>query len=120
MVVMQNRLFPKICFWFSSYCATALAHLLNMNKCIYISGEKWKNEGLQNFIKVRSPLTPPRLEPASPLHILCKKTIEVYSIKDLLGQWGWGGGGEHTFILKILKILIIPFLTGNINAFNHV
>ena len=38
-------------------------------------------------------------------------TIEVHSIKDLVGQ-----GREHTFILKILKILIIPFLTGNINA----
>ena len=84
-----------------------------MNKYIYISGQKWKNEGLQNFIiNVCSPL-----DPASPLHILCKKTIEFYSIKGLLGQGGWG---EHTFILKILKILIIPFLTGNINACNRV
>ena len=34
-------------------------------------------------------------------------TIHVYSIKDLLGQVG-----EYTFILKIVKHLICPFLTG--------
>ena len=44
--------------------------------------------------------------------------MEVYSIKDLLGQGveGWGGGGGNILLfLKILKTLIIPFLTGNIN-----
>ena len=30
---------------------TALVHLLNINKYIYISGQKWKNEGLQYFKK---------------------------------------------------------------------
>ena len=42
------------------------------------------------------------LDPASHLHILCKWTIKVYAMKDLLGQ----GGGGHTFILKIMKHLI--------------
>ena len=32
------------------------------------------------------------------IYILCQQTIEVYGIKDLLGQ-----GGEHTFILKIFE-----------------
>ena len=84
------------------FLLTALAHLFNMNKCIYISGQKWKNEGLQNFIiKVCSPL-----DPASPLHILCKKTIEDHSIKDLLGQGGKGvevGVGGTYFYFKNIE-----------------
>ena len=45
-------------------------------------------------------------DPASRLHLLCKQTIHLYSIKDLLGQeWGVGWGGVHTFILKIVKHL---------------
>ena len=44
-----------------------------------------EEEGLQNFmIKVFSPF-----DPASPFYIMCKKNIEVYSIKDC---WAKGGG----------------------------
>ena len=47
LAVMQNRCFsPNSGFGF---LFTALAHLLNMNKCIHISGQKWKNEDLQYF-----------------------------------------------------------------------
>ena len=42
----------------------------------------------------------PPLEPASHLNILCKYSIQVYSIKDLLVQ-----GGEHTLNLKMVMPL---------------
>ena len=34
----------------------------------------------------------PPLDPVSHLDMLCQYTIQVYSIKDLLGPWGGGGG----------------------------
>ena len=42
-------------------------------------------------------------------------TIHVYSIKDLLGQVG-----EHTFILKLVKHFICPFLTECIDILIYV
>ena len=46
-----------------------------------------------------------------PTYIYCVNGQYVYAIKDLPSQ-----GGEHTFILKIMKHLIFPFLTGYVDA----
>ena len=45
------------------------------------------------------------LDPASHLHMSCQYTILVYSITNLLGPGG--GGGEHTFILKMMMTLFL-------------
>ena len=50
----------------------------------------------------------PKLDTASLLHILCKYILDVYLLKDLLGQ-----AGEHTFIRKNIEALIA---TGSINC----
>ena len=50
-------------------------------------------------------------------HLNCRLLWSIYTIY-VRGKLDQGGG--HTFILKILKTLIFPFLTGNINAFIHV
>ena len=41
------------------------------------------------------------LDPVSHLYMLCQYTIEVYSIKDLLGP------GGHTLILKMVMTLFL-------------
>ena len=57
---------------------------------------------------------PPPLDQTKPLYCRLRWSIYTIYIREKLGR---GEGGEHTFILKILKTLIFPFLTGNINAF---
>ena len=42
----EYMLYTKTGFGF---LLTVFAYLLNMNNCIYISGQKWKNESLQYF-----------------------------------------------------------------------
>ena len=54
------------------------------------------------------------LDPASHLHILCKYTIHVYSIRDLLGP-----GGTY-FNIKISDDPMFLYMTRNAIALMHV
>ena len=56
----------------------------------------------------------PHLDPAFIEYILCKYIIDVYLLKELLGQ-----GGEHTFIGETLKHSHCQFTVGSITCILH-
>ena len=109
------------------FLLTALAHLLKTSIYSYIFIFLVKNGIMRVFNIFKNkrifpppPHNPPPLDPTNPLYCRLPWSIYTIYVRGKLGQVRGVGVGGHTFILKILKTLIIPFWTGNRNAFIHV
>ena len=61
----------------------------------------------------------PPLDPANPLYCILIYYIDTTYASGKLGPGG-GGGGEHTFKLKMLMTLFLKYLTANKFALIHV